>query len=187
MGWLLDCELIASIYLLTTSAIKASSVLVLIWRTFGLALGFKDFPESESLISCCTCYSGTVRAQSKMKDAAGMPSKLSNLSYFWIFPDAKLVINVAMWGKNFFLIGVPLKGTHLTVCGDWVYVLADISVPELDWFVTATTTGSKKVPLPRTPSKSLHGCFVVSEDYTRTIDGHILKGISVLWEGSVTL
>ena len=96
--WLLDHKLIriADIRLRITGAIKIRAIDELVAFALALDVGFEDFPESESLVGSCTCYCSAIWAQSKMENTAGMPSKLGNLLYFRVFPDAKLVINVAM-------------------------------------------------------------------------------------------
>ena len=96
--WLLDHKLIriADIRLRITGAIQIRAIGSLVGFTLALDVGLKDFPESESLIGSCTCYCSAVWAQSKMENTAGMSSQLGNLLYFRVFPDAKLVIDVAM-------------------------------------------------------------------------------------------
>jgi len=88
--------------------------------------------------------------------------EICDFRHFRVFPDAKLVVDIAMGGEYLLVVWVPQERTDLTVRGDLVNHLARLGVPELDTLIATPASRGKKISLPGAPRQSFYRSFVFS-------------------------
>ena len=156
-----------SIHLINIDTSKFS---FLSWWTkrwlFWILCGLENLPKAQSFICGSTSDSGTIGAHGKMKDPAGVASKICDLFHLRVLPDAELVIDEAMRWEDFSIIRIPLKSTNLRLSLNWLNEAAWLGVPKLYSLISWTATRSKQVSLPWAPSESFHSSFVLSKAET---------------------